>query len=292
MQGERLGDLVAQRRGRRSGDGRPRRRDGQRAVERQHQLGRQRARALARRVEAPPALDAGRPAAPERRRPRPRLDEPGAPARAATASRAARTASCACCGCTRCPASARSPAASCRRCRRRAGSACSREPAVWQGKWVFVADDGGTRGAAASSGGALLRVVELDGRHVAGGRGRPPVRRRPRAALNVYVPRPARRVACSRSARATGRARSRRRPHRDRRGQRERPRHERRARHLPPRARRSAGAAAAHLRALLAERGVGERLQRLVQVPQLARDHGRAPRGAPRGRSAAPAPRR
>src|SRR5579862_530487 len=35
-----------------------------------------------------------------------------------------------------------------------------------------------------------------------------------------------------------------------------------------------AGAAASDLRALLAERGVGERLQRLVQVAQLVRDHG------------------
>jgi len=43
-------------------------------------------------------------------------------------------------------------------------------------------------------------------------------------------------------------------------------------RRLP--ARRLTGAAAAHVRALRPERGVRERLQRLVQVVQLVRDHG------------------
>src|SRR5207248_1565863 len=38
----------------------------------------------------------------------------------------------------------------------------------------------------------------------------------------------------------------------------------------------SAGAAAAHLRALLAERGIRDRLQRLVQAPQLVRQAGEA----------------
>ena len=37
------------------------------------------------------------------------------------------------------------PAASCRRCRLQGGDALFSEPAVWQGTWVFVADDAGTQ---------------------------------------------------------------------------------------------------------------------------------------------------
>src|SRR5207248_2572024 len=49
-----------------------------------------------------------------------------------------------------------------------------------------------------------------------------------------------------------------------------RPRHERRARRLQP---RLAGPPAPDLRALVAERRIGERLERLVQVAELVGDH-------------------
>ena len=102
--GERLGDLVAKRRRRRSRDRRSRRRHRQRALERQHRLGRQRARALADASKLLRHWTPANQAAPQRLRPRSRLDAPGPALGRLLRSRAGRTASCGCSGSTGCRA--------------------------------------------------------------------------------------------------------------------------------------------------------------------------------------------
>ena len=125
------------------------------------------------------------------------------------------------------------------------------------------------RGLALPQRPALAGVAERHRRDEPGRRRRPALGLRPGR-------RPERLRADERQARRHARFRRRpleqpdrrRRPRRAPRGERERPRDDRRARHL---ALALAGAAAAHLRRLLPERRVRERLQRLVQRRELAR---------------------
>ncbi len=144
------------------------------------------------------------------------------------------------------------------------------EPAVWNGTWVFVADERRHRGAPLRAQPAATRLVERHRRNLAGRRRPAALRRRVGRRARVRADeRPPRRDAAD-GHRALAEPDRRGRPRRRRRGERERARDPRRARHLPP---ALARAAPADLRPLRAERGVRDRLQRLVQVPQLVRDH-------------------
>ena len=139
-------------------------------------------------------------------------------------------------------------------------------PAVWQGTWLFVADGSGTATWRLTGGRLVKAVGERDERDEPGRRRRPPLRalaRRRRQRLPAG-PRQARDDAPDRSGALAEPDRHRRTSNR-RRGQRERPRHERRGRHLQARRRLTD-------RRLRPERGVGERLQRLVQGRELAGD--------------------
>ena len=202
-------------------------------MERQHELGRQRPRPLARRDAAAEALDAGEPGRPERLGPRPRLDRPAllpggyvvqggkdGLLRLLSLTRLAGRRT-------------RRRAASCRRCRRRAAGCSSRSRPCGTGRGSSSPTTRARQALAASrrpaprrwSNGTAARPRSSPAACSTSRRRRAP--RLPPATGRQLA------VAAAR-ARALAEPDRRRRPGRGRRGQLERPRHERRARHLPP----------------------------------------------------------
>ena len=274
MPGERLGDLGTRRRRGRAGQRQPPRGHRQRALGRPQRTGATRCSSSPPKAKLVGNYTPTNTGGAEHRRPRPRLDLARLPhVEAHRAGRQGRED----------PAPLARAAARARRPHKGhelqivstpSGTDLFTAPAVWRERQARLADRrrrrrdrrrGRCAAAASTRSGATARAARA--RSIAGGL---LYVYDPSGGLDVYQPgeREARHDAACRRRPLEQPDRDRR-PRRAAGGQRERPRHERRARHLALKASR---APAADLRRLLAERGVGERLQRLVQRRELARE--------------------